>query len=362
VRPLLIDLGREYRGGQHQALLLLQGLRERGHAAEVIGIQDSILATRASESGITVHSVGPGMRRLAAAWKIRSLVRERRVDLVHANEPHALSAAWLAGTHLRTPLIVSRRLTLPFSSGYFSMARYRAAARIIAVSHCVKQAIVRSGMPADRVLVIYDGVEIPSKITQTERNDARKLLGISQQAHCVGNVAAFTQEKGHALLLAAFVRVHSECPGSMLLLRGDGAELPQVRGRAQQLGILDAVKLVPTTIDLRTAFAAMDIFAFPSREEALGTALLAAMAHGLPVAATARGGIPEVVSDGTNGVLVNDYDPEKFASALSRLLAHPEEASRFGNAARETVAGRFSATGMIDETLRLYELLVTGDR
>jgi L-malate glycosyltransferase len=362
VRPLLVDLGREYRGGQHQALLLLQGLLERGHAPELITVRESILASRAKDAGVAVHPVDSGMRRLAAAWKIRSLVRERRVDLVHLNEPHALSAAWLARAHRRGPLVVSRRLTLPISSGYFSQARYRAAARIIAVSHCVEQAVTQSGLPAVRVLVIYDGVEIPPEISQTERKDARNLLGIPQQARCLGNVAAFTQEKGHALLLEAFARVRARCPGCWLLLRGDGPGLPRAKQLARQLGLLDAVKFLPTTVDLRAAFAAMDIFAFPSREEALGTALLAAMAHGLPVAATARGGIPEVVSDGENGLLVNDYDPEKFAVALSQLLAHPEEASRFGDAARETIAARFSANRMVEETLHLYGLLVAGDQ
>ena len=362
MRPLLVDLGREYRGGQHQALLLLEGSRRRGHIPELITVANSVLASRAIEAGIAVHAVDSGMRRLAAAWTIHSLVREGRVDLVHANEPHALSAAWLARAHRHTPLVVSRRLTLPISSGYFSQARYRAAARIIAVSHCVEQAIVRTRLHADRVLVIYDGVEIPPEISQTERKDARNLLGISQQARCIGNVAAFTQEKGHALLLEAFARVRAQFPGGLLVLRGDGPELPKAKQLAEQYGLLDAVKLFPTTIDLRAAFAGMDIFAFPSREEALGTALLAAMAHGLPVAAAARGGIPEIVTDGENGLLVNDYDPEKFAAALSRLLADSEGASRFGKAARETIAARFSANRMVDETLHLYELVVAGDQ
>lgn len=362
MRPLLVDLGREYRGGQHQALLLLQRLRERGHAPELIAVANSGLASRANEAGIPVQAVDSGSRRLAAACKIRALARGRRVDLVHANEPHGLSSAWLARLPGYTPLVVSRRLTLPLSSDYFSRARYRAAARIIAVSHCVEQAVIKSGLPSDRLLVIYDGVEIPPGISQAERTDARIQLGIPQQARCIGNVAAFTPEKGHALLLAAFARVRTQLPGPLLLLRGEGPDLPKVRKLARRLQLSEAVKFLPAIVDLRIVFAAMDVFAFPSREEALGTALLAAMSHGLPVAATARGGIPEIVSDGKNGLLVNDYDPEKFAEALSRLLKQTEAASQLGAAARETIAARFSADRMVEETLRLYECLVTGER
>jgi glycosyltransferase involved in cell wall biosynthesis len=86
------------------------------------------------------------------------------------------------------------------------------------------------------------------------------------------------------------------------------------------------------------------------------------MAHGLPVAAIARGGIPEVVEDGKNGLLVMDPDPDAFASALVSLLAHPEEAMRLGSAARETVMARFSEGRMVEETSLLYEQLVAAER
>src|SRR4029077_5224983 len=108
-------------------------------------------------------------------------------------------------------------------------------------------------------------------------------------------------------------------------------------------------------------FAVMDVFVFPSHEEPLGSALLAAMAHDLPVIAIAHGGIPEVVEDGKNGVLLKDLDPEAFASAIARLIAHPEEATRLGRNAREKVMKHFSAEQMVEETLRLYEKLVIGE-
>ena len=132
---------------------------------------------------------------------------------------------------------------------------------------------------------------------------------------------------------------------------------------AQQLhGIAGAVKFLPPTIDIETMFAATDIFAFPSREEPLGSALLAAMAHALPVVAIARGGVPEVVEEGKNGLLVKDLDPVAFSSAITQLVARRDDATRLGSAARETIMTRFSANLMVGETLRLYELHVTGDQ
>jgi glycosyltransferase involved in cell wall biosynthesis len=361
VRPLLVDLGRDDRGGQHQALLLLQGLLERGHAPELIAVRDSRLASRAKAAGARVHVVHAG-RRLAAAAKIRKLVSERRVDIVHANEPHALSSAWVARAHRFVPVVVSRRIALPLSQSRFSLARYRAAARVIAVSHFVKLSVLDSGLAPDRVSVIYDGVQIQPEVSASQREAARAQLGIAPEIPCIGNIAAFVPEKGHALLLDAFASVRAQFPGCVLVLRGEGRELPKIESRARHLRVAEALKFFPPSTDVETLFAALDIFVFPSHDEPLGSALLAAMARGLPCVANAGGGIPEVVEGGKNGLLVAGKDPEAFAAAVARLLLHPEEASRLGRAARETIVARFSADRMVEETLRLYELLVTGDQ
>jgi L-malate glycosyltransferase len=359
VRPLLVDLGRDYRGGQHQALLLLQGLREGGHTPELIALRDSQLASRALESGIPVHVADPGRRRLSASLLIRRLVGERRVDLVHANEPHALSSSWFARAHRAVPVVISRRIALPLSRGRFSMARYWAASRVIAVSNFVEQSVLQSGIPADRISVIYDGVQIPPAISEAQRESARKQFGIAKGIPCIGNVAAFVPEKGHALLLHAFAKLRAQIPGCILLLHGEGPELPKLQNLARKLELTDTLKILPSSAEIESLFAATDVFAFPSHEEPLGSALLSAMAHGLPVVAIARGGVPEVVEDRKNGLLVNDLDAEAFASALAGLVARRDEACRLGQAARETINAHFSAGRMAEQTLRLYETLVS---
>ena len=357
MRPLVVDLGRDYRGGQHQALLLLHGLLARGHTPELIAVLDSLLALRAEESGIPVHSVYPGRRRLDAALLIRRLVREQRVDVVHANEPHALTSAWLARAHRSVPVVAYRRIALPLSRSSISLARYRAASRIVAVSHFVEKSVIESGLPANSIEVIYDGVEIPHEISRARREQARANFGIPPESPCIGNVAAFVPEKGHAILLRAFAKLRAQFPGCILLLDGEGPEQTRLHELARQLQVLDAVKFAGPVAEVREVFAASDVFAFPSHEEPLGSALLAAMAHGLPVVAIGRGGIPEVVESGKNGLLVNSLDPDALAAAIAGLLASPGEAQRLGKAGRETIRVRFSAGHMVDATLDLYERL-----
>jgi len=359
VRPLIVDLGRDYRGGQHQALLLLQGLLTRGHAPKLITIQDSLLARRAKDAGLYVDGIHPERKRLAAALHIRRLVRARNVDLVHASEPHALSSAWLARAHRSVPVIAARRIAQPLSPGFISLARYRTAARIVAVSHFVEKSAIASGLAPDCVEVIYDGVQIPPEISLADRENVRAHFAIPKESLCIGNVAAFVPEKGHAILVRALAELRTK-PGAqfsecVLLLFGEGREQAHVRELARELQVLDSVKFAGPVSESQNLFAAMDVFAFPSHEEPLGSALLAAMAQGLPAVAIGRGGIPEVVEDGKNGLLVNSLDPRGLASAVARLLANPDESQRLGKAARETVSSRFSADHMVDATLRLYE-------
>jgi glycosyltransferase involved in cell wall biosynthesis len=119
--------------------------------------------------------------------------------------------------------------------------------------------------------------------------------------------------------------------------------------------VAEAMKFLPCAVEIETMFAAMDVFAFPSHEEPLGSALLAAMAHGLPIVAIARGGIPEVVKDGRNGLLLKDLDPEGFVSAIASLAEHPDEVKRLGKAARESAINYFSVDRMVESTLQIYE-------
>jgi glycosyltransferase involved in cell wall biosynthesis len=110
--------------------------------------------------------------------------------------------------------------------------------------------------------------------------------------------------------------------------------------------------------DIESVYAATDLFVFPSHEEPLGSSLLSAMAHGLPIVGFERGGIPEVVEDGKNGVLVKDLGAGALPGAIAHLLSNPAEARRLGEAARETISTRFSASHMVDATLNLYERLI----
>ena len=360
MRPLLVDLGRDYRGGQDQALLLLKGLAALGHAPELIAIRGSLLAHRAQDAGIIVHLVEKRWRRLSSVFAIRKLLARRRVDIVHANEPHALTAAWLARAHHLVPLVTSRRVIFPLSKSAVSLARYRSAVKVIAVSQCVSSALINSGLRAGNIAVISDGVPTEKLFPRSDREEARRSMGIEPDALLIGSIAALTPDKGQELLIRAFARIRARFPSCQLLLVGDGPCRAKLAALVREFELDGAVHFTGFLANIQSAYAAIDLFAFLAQAEALGTALLLAMARGLPVAASALGGIPEVVEDGKNGLLVKDQNPEAVASAIERLFGDPALAAHLGSAARETILARFSQENMVQQTLSLYENLVRG--
>src|SRR5258707_3356891 len=108
--PLIVDLETEWRGGQNQALLTAKGIIACGHDAQLVAIRDSPLARRAVQAGIQVHEIAASAKRSRTAILLRKLLSRKSFDVVHANEPHALTAAWLAGAHKIVPVVASRRV------------------------------------------------------------------------------------------------------------------------------------------------------------------------------------------------------------------------------------------------------------
>ena len=358
MRVLLVDLERVWRGGQEQAFLLMTGLRRRGHCAELIAVKHSAIASRAEAAGIRVHAVPDAGRRMGAAWRLRRLLREKRFDLVYANEAHALTAAWLARSQRRVPLVAARRVAFPLSRTTVALARYRAAARILAISQAVRNQLLAAGLEADRIEVVPDGVQIPAAITPDARRNGRKRWGFGPGDTVIECVGALTPEKGHALLIDAFAKLRQKISNCRLLLAGEGRLRAELERQAQEAGLGSAIVFAGFVAEVEPVYAAGDLFVFPSLSEGAGTSLIQAMAYGLPVLGFARGGVAEIIEDGRTGILVQEANAEALASAAVRMLQDSEFRERSARAARETAASRYSAERMVDGTARIFGELI----
>jgi glycosyltransferase involved in cell wall biosynthesis len=324
-------------------------------------VRNSAIALRAQAAGICVHAVGDGARRIGAALRVRRLLRRARFELVYANEAHALTAAWLARSHRRLPLVAMRRVVFPLSHSPISLARYRAAARILAISQAVRSQLLAAGLESTRIEVVSDGVEIPEPISAETRDAARKRWGLCDDETVLVCVGALTAEKGHALLIDAFAKLRGEIANCRLLLAGEGRLRAELERKARDAGMGSSIILAGFVSDIDSVYAAADLFVFPSLYEGAGSSLLRAMAFALPVVALARGGIAEIIEHGRNGVLVAEPKSDALARVAARILRNGELRTKISRAARESVASRFSADRMVDATARIFEELMSGN-
>jgi glycosyltransferase involved in cell wall biosynthesis len=354
LRTLHVDLGRRWRGGQNQALLLACGLRDREHQAEMVAAAGSPLAERAGASGLRVHRVGPGVTRLRAALQLRRLLRRSQYDVVHCHDAHGLAAAWLGGAHRLTAVVASRRVAYPLSGTVWGLARYQRARRIVAVSRFVRESVLACGLSPEQVEVVYDGVEMPPLVSSQDRIDSRRQWGLDAEAPLLGCVGYLLPEKGQETLIRALPLIAERYPQCRLLLAGDGPCRSRLARLAAGFGVQQSVVFAGHVDDVARVYRALDVFLFPSLAEPLGSSLLAAMAHSRPCVAVGRGAVPEIIEDSRNGLLVAAPEPSEFAAALMRLLEDPPLASRLGATARRTVEEHFTANRMIEATLALY--------
>jgi glycosyltransferase involved in cell wall biosynthesis len=355
MKILHLDTRPDWRGGQHQILMTLRGLRERGHDAQLMTRRGSPLEQRATAERFPVHTFPPRPVRLNAFLCLREILDQQRFDVVHAHDPHALSAAWLARVHWRGALVVSRRVAYPLSRGWPALARYKAAHRVIAVSKFVAKSVTNAGIDANRVGVVYDGVEIPPAVTAEMRSAARRRWKVADDKMLLGCVGYLLPEKGQESLVHAMRIVTAEFSTCKLILAGDGPMRARLELLASELGLRDAILLAGFVQDTESVYRALDAFVFPSLAEPLGSSLLAAMAHGLPAVAVASGGVPEIIESGRNGALVAVPDAAALARAICTVLHEPQTAQRLGAAARETIERRFSVDALAENTLSEYE-------
>lgn len=355
MRVLLVDLETQWRGGQNQALLLLKGLRSRGHHAELLAARGSALGERATATGITVHYVSRGFFRLLAALNIRKLLGRGRFDLVHANEAHAVTAVWLARAHRRVPLIISRRVGYPITRNWLAQRRYQVASKILAISHWAANQAALSGAPREKLEVVYEGVELCRPITLDLRLKSRARWGIPEDAPLLGCVGVLSLDKGQEWLIRALALVRLQFPACRLLLAGDGPCRPRLEALAREHGLADAVTFAGFVKDVESVYAALDIFLLPSFFEALSNALMSAMSYGLPSIAFERGGPAEIIEHGQGGLLVPPADAQALSFAIIRILSDARLANSLREAARKRIEQRFSADKMVEETLRLYQ-------
>jgi glycosyltransferase involved in cell wall biosynthesis len=357
VFALHIDTARTWRGGQQQVLLTVLGLRARGHRAVLVAHRDGELFRRAAEGPDLVPLAPVNEIDLATAWKLSRIIRQWRPAIVHAHDPHAVSMASLAlsfgAPEPRPKTIASRRVDFHLQSHAFSQWKYRQIDGFIAASHAIKAILVQDGIPAGRIHVVHDGIDV-DKIANRPETDLHAEYWLPHGVPVIVNVGALVGHKGQKYLIDAMPLVLREVPDAHLVILGEGELRAPLEKQIKHLSLTKRVLLPGFREDVLSLMKSADLFVMSSVTEGLGSAVLDAMAMGHAVVGTRAGGIPEAVVDEETGLLVAAADAKALAAAIVRLLKDAELRKQFGEAGRTRVAEHFGVDRLVEGTLEVY--------
>ncbi|WGL51002.1 glycosyltransferase [Nocardioides sp. BP30] len=279
---------------------------------------------------------------LASVRRLRAAARHQHPDLVHA---HNVKAALVAGLAIggSAPIMVTVHGVPDRSYAAAAAIVRRAADEVVAVSSDVARRLLASGVPAERLSVIENGIATPHA---PDRGPARALLGLPETATVLVCVARMVLQKRHDLLLEAFRRALPSLPAdTVLLLVGDGPTRPSVEADVRAAGLSDRVHLLGERDDVPTILAAADLAVLPTSWEGLPISVLEAMALGVPVLASDVGDLRSALGDAID--LVQPGSAELLGVALRDLIRDPARRMRLSASGRATVAARFGAERML---------------
>jgi L-malate glycosyltransferase len=356
MRILHIDTGLGMRGGQELLLLSARGLRRRGHDQTIACPQDSVLQKTAVAEGFRIVSI-PRRDPLYAGsvTTIRRFLCRNPCEIVHAHDARGQTVAWLSSVGLPVRRIANRLVVFEPRNLLVHRWKYaRSCHHVIALSHAVRDTMVRNGVPERQIEVIVGGIEFPEQLPDSEaRSRMRAEWGLGPDDFVIAHVAAFTSEKGQGIALDALLQLLPAHPRMRMLLVGDGP-LRMDPAIQEKVRLAQGAAQLPGYYKPSGEFyAGCDLFLIPSFSEALGLSAIYAMAYELPVIASNVGGLPEVVAPGETGWIVPPGDVPALAAAIAEAASDPMVLRRFGRQARER-ARLFSSDAAAGHTEALY--------
>ncbi len=339
-----VNLASGFRGGERQTELLIRALAARGWPQRLVARRGAPLAGRLD--GVAGVEVVP-----SSSQPLLAAVAARGSALLHAHEARSIYACWLAGRAGRRPWLLTRRVDNPFSDSPFRDRAYRAAGRVVGVSRAIRR-LIEARYPGIACEVVPDAHADLARGHETPAALSARYRGRT----VVGHIGALDHShKGQLTIIEAARLAAQRFPELVFVLLGDGRD--EERFRAAAAG-LDNVEFTGFVNEVDDWLGVFDLFVYPSLHEGLGSALLDAMSFGLPIVATAVGGIPDVVDDGVNGLLIAPEQPEALLEAIRRILDDRGlyAAMREANLAK---ADDYSPGAMADRYESLYGAMLT---
>ncbi|MCB9480665.1 MAG: glycosyltransferase [Desulfobacteraceae bacterium] len=357
-----IDTDRQWRGGQQQGFYLHKKLLEKDISSVFLCQPGSLLNEKLeSENLLYLTMKINGEADFLAGKKIAGICREKNINILHLHDAHAMATGLWAKVFNPSLLLVGvRRVDYPIKKNIFSQYKYKSAkmTKIVAISDEIKRILIKDGIDESKIEVIKSGVDI-DKFSNIEKSlYLNEKLNLPDNAFIAGTVAALAGHKDYPTLLRAFQIAAGKIPNLYFVSIGDGPDRDAIFRLRDELGLKDRFILRGFQKDVGNHLKNYDVFVLSSKTEGLGTSVMDAMAAGLPCICCKSGGIPELIDDGVNGLLVEKENPVFLADKIIEVFTEEKLRIELGKAAREK-SSQFSIDKTVDENIELYKNLVS---
>ena len=326
------------------------------------GASPNAFVAAAREIGVTVDVINerfPFDRLIIN--QLREIVARRQPDVIQTHMIKSHFLVKLAGLHKENPWIA-------YHHGYTStdakMLVYNqlnrwslpSADRMITVCDAFAKQLARAGVRRERISVCHNSVKPPRAVSTDEQQTLRAKFQIAHDERLIVSVGRLSREKGHSDLVNAIALMREMDPALKfkLLLVGDGPERENLQTTVRDLRLNEEVIFAGHVIDVAPFYSIADVLALPSHSEGSPNVLLEAMAAGLPIVATAVGGVPEIATSGENALLTAPHQPQEFAVALLAVLIDPAVAEKLASSAI-TRAREFSPEAHALQLICIYQ-------
>ena len=354
MKVLHVESGRHLYGGARQVLYIMEGLARHGVTNLLACPPEAHIATPAAACAQVFELPMKGDLDIGLTWRLKRLIDREHPDLVHIHSRRGADL-WggLAARWAGVPCVLSRRVDNP-EKPWIVRFKYRLYEHVITISEGIRQVLLSEGLPPEAVTCVRSALDARPYRVHADKVSLRTGLGLAPDTRVVGIVAQLIPRKGHRHLLAALPEVLKEQPNLQVLVFGRGPMEAELRQDITERGLGDRVRLMGFRDDLPDLLGGLDLLVHPADMEGLGVSLLQAAAAQVPIIATRAGGMPEVVHDGVNGLLIDPGDVAGLAGAMKRLLADPSLRERMGQAGRRLVLEEFSVDTMAQGNLAVY--------
>ncbi len=363
-KTLIVDLAKGYGGATSRVLsLLVNSPRER---IALAGLESGLVVKRAQELGLRVHVVGKSKMDLRILPRLIRLIRDEGFEVLDTQNIQAKFWASMAALWTRCALVSTIHSWYASEHGktspkgiFYTVIELLTSPTMdfyITVSEKDRDMLIKSGFPKDMIHLIYNAVNIDPEKISGDGSWLKQKFHLPPNSIVCTAVGRLVWMKGHAVLIDAMKKIADDVPELVTLIVGEGELKSELQEHIKQSGLQGRIQLVGyhDRDAVLSIVKSSDIFAMPSHYEGTPVALLEAAALARPILSTLAGGIPEMVENGEQALLVPSGDADALSSALLRLATDKDYSRTLGLKAQDQLRQRFSIERQLIETWSVY--------